>query len=856
MYESRMKKLDRNARIKKHNSEDKIKNTNEMKNCSTPPPLPPYGDEEGWELQFCKWWGWNWVRKEKRYVNKIDHEFQYDGRSLKEQTMKNMQKMRGAGKQTHNDVLVTRTDSFQQTQEMKKTKKKKYYHLVCSGCYPQICCCRCHKQTHNKEVQHCGLPLQSNAKDSSREPKYSIYKPNDDKHKIPELPPGDYTYQQLRQDSSKIRRHLPNRPRYRPLKYHVQLHRCNENKEETNYVETKGERHFCCHCSHLGDEYDQIIPEKENPDRLNNKQINESPKKSVNFKRRQSALPVLSESSYSDNVSEIPSYSVNRNCFERCAYKNKEDSNVGIKDQLCQERWEATYDRPEQKNIRSTQESHRRMRCQSYPGSPKDKDSPNCYNWYSPLHASKPSKYRRKLFDRYKFVRKYHNFQKQQPHKSTKTTNPKRPSSHINNYPHVPCKKPKISDTQETEFPYKIYRDWNIFGKNMLPKFGSYNRMYHQIKNTRSDIFDRHYSLKLEEEFPSPVLGKMYNLSPRSILDPKNYTRSSLPDPIDVDNDFKYLENVKASVKVDHNTRIMLDAACDAILFNNKHQTAESTLIRKFSYPDVDEDVCNKFDGSSRQLFPISSTPQKSDLVFMEKLEKLVESILNSKLEQCKKRNDENNDSPVLSVPNKLPEITTDSQLSTGHSISEQFNKLNNLFEKMDQVTTQNEANIKKIQDAIQPLSETKEKNSNLEESTNQPLSVSLIDKIMSSFNKKEEKHSTMPEDLRSLPKINDKTKTLSSKNEVFPESSTSGINRTKNFNIQSSHSYGNQQEASKFVFKNVSDVSVKSKLPVFQHILNNTYPVSISRTRKGFRTRDTIKNRKMRTRIPVRKKI
>lgn len=28
-------------------------------------PPPPPGGEDLWELQFCRWWGWNWVRKQE-----------------------------------------------------------------------------------------------------------------------------------------------------------------------------------------------------------------------------------------------------------------------------------------------------------------------------------------------------------------------------------------------------------------------------------------------------------------------------------------------------------------------------------------------------------------------------------------------------------------------------------------------------------------------------------------------------------------------------------------------------------------------------------------------------------------------
>lgn len=38
------------------------------------PPAPP-GEKDIWELQFCRFWGWNWVQKEKKtqeIVSKCD----------------------------------------------------------------------------------------------------------------------------------------------------------------------------------------------------------------------------------------------------------------------------------------------------------------------------------------------------------------------------------------------------------------------------------------------------------------------------------------------------------------------------------------------------------------------------------------------------------------------------------------------------------------------------------------------------------------------------------------------------------------------------------------------------------------
>ncbi|KAH1007862.1 hypothetical protein HUJ04_005044 [Dendroctonus ponderosae] len=33
-----------------------------------PPPAPPDGRSDLWDLQFCRWWGWNWVRKREAIV--------------------------------------------------------------------------------------------------------------------------------------------------------------------------------------------------------------------------------------------------------------------------------------------------------------------------------------------------------------------------------------------------------------------------------------------------------------------------------------------------------------------------------------------------------------------------------------------------------------------------------------------------------------------------------------------------------------------------------------------------------------------------------------------------------------------
>lgn len=43
--------------------------SNFSKNCKPP---PPPGDKHLWELQYCRFWGWNWVQKQSVVRDKMD----------------------------------------------------------------------------------------------------------------------------------------------------------------------------------------------------------------------------------------------------------------------------------------------------------------------------------------------------------------------------------------------------------------------------------------------------------------------------------------------------------------------------------------------------------------------------------------------------------------------------------------------------------------------------------------------------------------------------------------------------------------------------------------------------------------
>lgn len=57
-------------------SEKKHKYADDFESCYPPadvlqvPELPPGLNQDLWELQFCRWWGWNWVRKKQEMVNR------------------------------------------------------------------------------------------------------------------------------------------------------------------------------------------------------------------------------------------------------------------------------------------------------------------------------------------------------------------------------------------------------------------------------------------------------------------------------------------------------------------------------------------------------------------------------------------------------------------------------------------------------------------------------------------------------------------------------------------------------------------------------------------------------------------
>nr|CAI5856689.1 unnamed protein product [Callosobruchus analis] len=137
----------------------------------------------------------------------------------------------------------------------------------------------------------------------------------------------------------------------------------------------------------------------------------------------------------------------------------------------------------------------------------------------------------------------------------------------------------------------KQFKPWDaaLYQQKAFPKYGAPSKNYPWVQRTTSDIMDKYYKLKISEEFSSPVTGKTYNLSPVEVVSLGGASiKSSLPEPIEVKEDIQYLEKLETSAKHDIPSRIMLNAMCDAILYNNVDADCPSILLSEFTYLDKD----------------------------------------------------------------------------------------------------------------------------------------------------------------------------------------------------------------------------------------------------------------------------
>ncbi|KAG5885957.1 hypothetical protein JTB14_018411 [Gonioctena quinquepunctata] len=139
----------------------------------------------------------------------------------------------------------------------------------------------------------------------------------------------------------------------------------------------------------------------------------------------------------------------------------------------------------------------------------------------------------------------------------------------------------------------KEYKPWDnvLYGNHKcLTKFGLPSRKYQLVQTTRSDILDKYYTMKLSEEFSSPISGKTFNLSPIRFENFDGFTTSTLPDPIEVEEDIKYLNSLEEQVKMDLESRVMLDSVCDAILYDKRVREVPS-MLNDFTYTDEIENT-------------------------------------------------------------------------------------------------------------------------------------------------------------------------------------------------------------------------------------------------------------------------
>ncbi|XP_074042132.1 uncharacterized protein [Leptinotarsa decemlineata] len=155
----------------------------------------------------------------------------------------------------------------------------------------------------------------------------------------------------------------------------------------------------------------------------------------------------------------------------------------------------------------------------------------------------------------------------------------------------------------------KDLKPWNRFlsGDKAISKLG-FPSKYPWIQNTKSNILDKYYTKHLKEDFLSPVSGKTFDLRPSRIDSFDRITTSSLPDPIEVEDDIKYINHLEERVKVDLESRIMLDAVCDAILNDKRVREEPSLLVDDFDYTDEHE--------KTAYLPECSFLPRRDDILF------------------------------------------------------------------------------------------------------------------------------------------------------------------------------------------------------------------------------------------------
>ncbi|CAH1990432.1 unnamed protein product [Acanthoscelides obtectus] len=192
----------------------------------------------------------------------------------------------------------------------------------------------------------------------------------------------------------------------------------------------------------------------------------------------------------------------------------------------------------------------------------------------------------------------------------------------------------------------KQFKPWDasLYQQKQFPKYGAPSKKYPWVQRTSSDILDKYYKLKISEEFSSPVTGKTYNLSPIEPLSLDGESiRCSLPEPIEVSEDIEYLEKLESNAK--HNdipSRIMLNAMCDAILYNNIDAECPSMLLSEFTYLDKAAGGCSEnncfssksVDLPSDNLTNGTKTQAADETVIKQQVEDTVKKLMQEKEER------------------------------------------------------------------------------------------------------------------------------------------------------------------------------------------------------------------------------
>ncbi|KAF7280050.1 hypothetical protein GWI33_006480 [Rhynchophorus ferrugineus] len=249
-------------------------------------------------------------------------------------------------------------------------------------------------------------------------------------------------------------------------------------------------------------------------------------------------------------------------------------------------------------------------------------------------------------------------------------------------------------------------------------KFGTPSKSYSWMKAIGSDKTDSNTSQY--QFYKSPLTGKTYDLSSVNIDDQFKLT---LPDAIDVSDDLVYLKQLDKSWKSDKESRLVLDAVCDAIISeheDNIRKEQVNDILFKDMAPNSLKDwtkagyevkkLNNIFD-EIFNLVPPSDDEHIENALFTATAQSYHQSKPDASVSSIKKhqkigRKRSLNQSTDENVGKKLK---SDDKITTTNTneVTESGSKVDDIFGKTGTIVKESDKTIENMQTPLKPLSQT-----------------------------------------------------------------------------------------------------------------------------------------------------